>query len=689
MFVTAWDEGLDDAQLAAVTHADTPLVVVAGAGTGKTRTLTARVARLLERGVAPERILLLTFTRRAADDMLARAAALAARPELGRRLRGGTFHAVAHQLLCAWAQPLGLADGFSVLDPADATDVMDLLRDEHGLTGTETRLPKPSTLVELYSRCVNTKRTVAEVVASDFPWCEPHVEAIRALCRAFVERKRERCQLDFDDLLLYLRAALADEAIGVELAAMFDHVLVDEYQDVNAIQVDIVRGLRPDGRGLTVVGDDAQAVYGFRGASPAHLHELVVALPGAAVVHLERNFRSVQPILDVANRARPVAAAGATGADVRRLVLRACREGGARPTFTRCHDAASEARAVVASILEPHERGTPLREQAVLVRSAHHGDLVELELTARRVPYRKFGGLRFLETAHVKDFVATARLLANQADDVAWFRLLRLHEGIGPARARRLLATLPPERPAGADDWAETVAAAPAASRVALTGTMVGLLRARAGATPAARTDALLELLRPLVSARYADAPPRLADLERLAAAARASDDLAGFLAGLTLDPPSSSSDVAGPPHLDEDYVVVSTIHSAKGLEWRAVHLPHLVDGAFPSDMALRSPDGLAEEQRLFYVALTRARDALHLYSPMRMPYQRRGADDRHGFAQPSRFVDRALLALLHVHDEAAPRRLDTPAGTATPAASLAPRRAAIVAALDLDAYWQ
>ena len=674
MFGTAWDDGLDEAQLAAVTHGDSPLVIVAGAGTGKTRTLTARVALLLERGVPPERILLLTFTRRAADDMLARAAVLAGRSELAGRLRGGTFHAVAHQMVSAWAEVLGVGFGFSVLDPADAADVMDILRDEHGLTGGSVRVPRAGTLVDIYSRCVNTRRRVAEVVASTFPWCEPHVDAIGQLFKAYVARKAEHSQLDFDDLLLHWRAALMDEHLRAQLSAMFDHVLVDEYQDVNAIQVDIVRLLCPDGQGLTVVGDDAQAIYGFRGADAAHLHALAESMPGTRVVSLERNFRSFQPILDVANRVRPVRGGP-------KLVLTAFREGGQRPSLVRCHDASFEARAVVDRILERHERGFRLMQQAVLVRANHHSDLIELELSARRVPYRKYGGLRYVEAAHVKDFVATLRLLDNPADDLAWFRLLRLHEGIGPARARQLLETLPPRRPSAVAEWEETVAAAPPQARVALSTTLAGLADARA-APPPGRAEMVLGLLRPLVASHYTDSPSRLNDLERLCSAAAATDDLAAWLAEITLDPPLSAGDLAGPPHLDDDYVVVSTVHSAKGLEWPVVHLPHLVDGAFPSDMALQSREGLEEEWRLFYVAVTRARDELHLYSPLRLPHHRFARDDRHSLVQASRFIDDDLKRLLLV-EEVVPLRRGAIAGV------VASRRPAAVAqALDLDSLW-
>ncbi|MGO8721207.1 MAG: ATP-dependent helicase [Acidimicrobiales bacterium] len=645
----AWDANLDEAQLAAVAHGDEPLVIVAGAGTGKTRTLTARVARLLETGVPPERILLLTFTRRAADDMLARAAALSGHRDWGRRLRGGTFHAIAHQFIDAYAEPLGLQSGFSLLDPADAAETMDLLRDEQGLGSSEVRVPRSATLVDVYSRCVNTRHRLGEVLATDFPWCEPHLEAIAGLFKAYVARKRANGQVDFDDLLLLWRAALGDDRLGPRMIEMFDHVLVDEYQDVNALQVEIVRALRPGGRGLTVVGDDAQAIYGFRGADASYLHDLAGSLSGATVIALERNFRSVQPILNLANLVRPVEAGI-------RLKLQGQRPGGRRPVLVRCHDAPGEARAVVDGILDAHDEGLRLQDQAVLVRAAHHSDLIELELTARRVPYRKYGGLRFVEAAHVKDFAAVVRLLDNPADELAWFRLLRLHDGIGPSRGRALLELLAPRAGTSDHDWAEVVAAAPARSRVALAQSLEGLEAAREQAGVSARVTAVFRLVRPLVLNRYSEGPARVEDLDRLAAAACAMDDLSAWLAEITLDPPMSTGDRAGPPHLDEDFVIISTVHSAKGLEWASVHLPHLVDGAFPSDMALGSAAGLAEERRLFYVATTRARDRLTLYTPLRMPYQRRSRNDRHGLAPGSRFLEGEVLSALDIQDQTPPR---------------------------------
>jgi DNA helicase-2/ATP-dependent DNA helicase PcrA len=665
-----WDAGLDEAQLQAVLHGEGPLVVVAGAGTGKTRTLTSRLARLLDRGVEPERVLLLTFTRRAADDMLARAAALVGRPEHARRLRGGTFHAVARQVVAANAEALGVPAGFSVLDPGDAADVMDLLREEHGLAGGEVRAPRPATLVDIYSRCVATEQPLAEVLAADFPWCEPHRTAIAGLCRAYVERKRQRGQLDFDDLLLYWRAALGHPSLGPRLAAAYDHVLVDEYQDVNAVQADIVAGLRPDGRGLTVVGDDAQAVYGFRGADARHLAAVLTRHPEATVVRLETNFRSLGPICELANAARPP---GGTGP----LVLRALRRGGGRPVLERGHDAATEARVLAQAVLDAHQEGVALRHQAVLVRAAHHSDLIELELSARRIPYRKYGGLRFLEAAHVRDLVATLRLLDNPADDAAWLRLLRLHDGVGPARGRALARLLAPAGGDGLGRWAEVVAEAPAASRVALSATFEALDAARDRPDPE-RPAAVVAFLGPLVAGRYPAAEARTEDLGRLAAAASVVDDLAGWVAELTLDPPALTGELAGPPHLDEDYLVISTVHSAKGLEWPVVHLAHLADGAFPSDMALRSPDGLEEERRLFYVAVTRARDRLALYVPARLPHHRRAADDRHTLVPPSRFLTEAVVGALEVRHRAPPRPAMAPAGPPSGPP-----------AVDLDALWR
>lgn len=666
MFAGAtWDDGLDDHQLAVATHGEAPLVVIAGAGTGKTRALTARVACLLDRGIPAERILLLTFTRRAADEMLARAFALA-RLSGTRRPRGGTFHSMAHRFTAAYAEPLGLTKGFSIIDPAEAADLMDLMRPEHGLVGTETRLPRSATLVEMYSRCVNTGQTLHQLVPVEYPWCEPHVDAIASLFRSFTARKRDAALLDFDDLLLYWRALLSQVDLGPHLAGGFDYVLVDEYQDVNRLQVDIVHRLAPDGRGLTVVGDEAQAIYGFRGADSRHLRELVLGYPDASVIRLQRNFRSRQAILDVANTLRPD--------DGSNLQLYSERTVGSKPRHVRCHDATHEARMIVDSVLEALERGIMLRDQAVLVRASHHGDLVELELAARKVPYRKYGGLRFLEAAHVKDFMSAARLLTNPRDEVAWYRFLRLHDQVGPSRARTLVEAVM-RLDEGLGQWPEVVATAPAATRGALSASLGTLAAARSLTKPARQAEEVLGAVRPLIIRRYADAAVRLSDLERLVDATAQVEDFAAWLCQLTLDPPSSSGDLAGPPHLDEDYVTVSTIHSAKGLEWPIVHIPHVIDGMIPIDMSLTTPEGLDEERRLFYVAVTRARDELHLYSPLRMPHHRWARDDRHSLVPVSRFIDETVAAALDPTEVPPTPRQEASSTWAT-------------VAIDLDSLW-
>ncbi len=676
MFDSRWDAGLDDAQLAAVTQDQGPLVVLAGAGTGKTRTLTSRVAHLLERGIPPERVLLLTFTRRAAEDMLARAALLCPDRDAARRVWGGTFHAVAHRLVAEHASQLGLCE-VSVIDPGDVTDLLDMLRDDHGLASTpdqpahdRVRLPRASTLADIYSRSVSTARPARDVITADYPWCEPHTAQIMLLLKDFVTRKRARGLLDFDDLLLAWRALLEQPVVRERLIERWDHVLVDEYQDVNQVQVDIVSALRPQGCGLTVVGDDAQAVYAFRGATSGHLLDVARQFADATIVRLERNFRSRQPLLDLANVIRPCEDAQG------RLTLHADRTGdGQRPRLMRCYDAGEEARCVADAVLAGAEAGQRLREHAVLMRTGHHSDLLEVELTARRIPFVKFGGLKFLEAAHVKDFLAALRIVGNHVDEVAWFRLLRLHEGIGPARARALLSLLidplAAESPPDQDAWANAVvAAAPAPARTRLAATLLAMAGARGQAAIPAQVAACVAAISPLVQSHYADAGPRLADLERLAASAQASPDLGAFVAQVTLDPPASTGDYAKPPHLDEDYLTLSTVHSAKGLEWPHVHVIHAVDGAFPSDMALSTPQGLEEEQRLFYVAVTRARDTLAVYTPLRMPHHRRARDDRHSYAPQSRFLTTEALAVMEVVEtRREPARL--PAAPPLPAVAL------------------
>jgi DNA helicase-2/ATP-dependent DNA helicase PcrA len=661
-------EKLNEEQRQAATHAGGPLLILAGAGTGKTGTLVARAAWLRAQGTAASRILLLTFTRRAADDIMARATPRAV--TANERLCGGTFHSIAHRIIREHAEAFSLPPEFSVIDPSDVSDVMDGLRAEHDLVGTQRRAPRAAVCADIYTRCVNTRTPIAAVVQAGFPWCTDFTTQLSGLFRGYTAHKREHGLVDFDDLLLLWRAALADPAAGPALRGLFDAVLVDEYQDVNAIQAEIVQLLAPDGTGLTCVGDDAQAIYGFRGADPAHLRALAEAYPNLSIVRLVRNYRSKSAVLRLANVVRPQS-------DGLELALAAHRDGGQPPLLVRCHDEATQAREICARVLAAHESGVDLRDQAVLVRAAHHSDLLEIELAARGIPFVKYGGLKFTEAAHVKDFLAAARVVANPADDLAWFRLLRLHEGVGPVLARRVVDRLRLTEPGPFGRWPEALATMPGRVRPAVAATVSGLADAMALTGTAERATVILAALYAPLTARYPDSGHRIADLERLADAAASRPSLHDALVEIALDPPSSTGDLAGPPRLDEDYVIISTVHSAKGLEWPVVHLPQLIDGAVPSDMALSTPEGLAEERRLFYVAVTRARDQLFLYTPLRMHYRRMGRDDGHGYAPLSRFLDQAALAQCEVTD-------------AVPPAPLVPQVAKLAAAVDaeLDALW-
>ncbi len=626
---------LNDEQAAAATHRGAPLLVVAGAGTGKTKTLVARLASLLDDGVEPNRILLLTFTRRAAAEMLSRVEAAAGSG--ARQVWGGTFHSVATRLLRAVAPQIGLAPNFTVLDPGDVSDLFSIVRAEHVDHGGR-RFPKADTIASIYSRTVNAQQPLDEVLKADFGWCLEHRDALGAIFTAYTQAKREQNVLDYDDLLLFWRAVMPTP-IGAELRQRFDHVLVDEYQDTNPIQADIVAGLcrGDEAATLCVVGDDAQAIYGFRAATVAHLREFESSYPEAAVVTLEQNYRSTTPILDLANDVL------AQSPNHRRKHLWTERSGDGRPELVTCHDDADQARVICDAVLEARERGLTLQEQAVLFRAGHHSDRLELELTRRDVPYVKFGGLSYLETAHVKDLLSLLRIADNPDDRLAWHRVLTMLDGVGPATAARLLDELGVDE-TGVDALARFTDGAGEMPESAETA--ADELRAAFGDCTSGRLDcgSQVDRLRPFCiltfPGRYENAPARLGDLEQLAASAGDQTDRSRFLAELTLDPPSKTSDRAGPPHRDDDWLTLSTIHSAKGGEWRRVHLLHAADGNLPSDMAISDADGLDEELRLAYVALTRAKDELMVTFPLRFHVHRQRLDDRHVYAQLSRFLE-------------------------------------------------
>jgi DNA helicase-2/ATP-dependent DNA helicase PcrA len=626
---------LTKSQRAAVEHDDGHLLVVAGAGTGKTTTLAARVARLVARGTPPERILLLTFSRRAASELLRRAGELGGADVAGRAW-GGTFHAVANRLLRLHGRALGLDPSFTVLDQADGADLLALCRaelDAHDGAPARPvkRRARKEVLAQVLSRCVNTATPVSAVLERHFPWCKEERDDLVATFAAYTARKRAAQILDYDDLLVYWSVLLADADVAAAVAARFDHVLVDEYQDTNTLQAEVLDALARAGAAhglrLTAVGDDAQAIYGFRAATVRNILEFPERFD-AGVVVLEDNHRSSPQILATAN-----AVIAAMPREERHAkVLRSDRPAGPRPALVACADEAHQSAEVCARILERHERGIPLRDQAVLVRTGHHSALLELELGARRIPFVKYGGLRFLEAAHVKDLVALCRIVENPRDELAWFRILVLLDGIGPATGRRLAAAAARGTVPDVDaDLLET------------------LVEARTLPSGAA-VERARRWLDPVVERRYDNVGPRLGDLDALERAAAGASDLSRFLVELTLDPPASTGDLAGPPHLDDDHLTLSTIHSAKGGEWRIVHVLSLVDGCLPSDLATGDAAQVEEERRLLYVALTRAKDELHCYTPLRMHHHRQAGgvrSDAHGYAPLSRFLDPDVLATM------------------------------------------
>ncbi|TML00244.1 MAG: ATP-dependent helicase [Actinobacteria bacterium] len=654
----AWLDDLNGAQRAAATHAGGPLLILAGAGTGKTTTLCSRMAWLLSEGIPAERILLLTFMRRAAREMVRRARALAERaaPQAGPVV-GGTFHSVAHRMVRLHASSLGLDPGFGLLDAADAADLLDLVREDRGQAQSRRRFPRAQTMLDIYSRTVNSQAPLAEMLAESFPWCAEHREALAESFRAYGARKRALGVLDLDDLLLYWRALARDEVVGAAMGDSFEHVLVDEYQDVNGIQVDIVRSLRGTRRELTVVGDDFQAIYGFRAASARHILDFPEHFPDACTIKLEQNYRSAAPILAVANA---VSAQDESGYP---KTLWTEREGGQAPVLCFPRDEGAQAHEVCERVSAAREQGMELRRQAVLFRTGHDSDLLELELARRGIPFVKYGGLRFLDAAHVKDLIALLRLCDNPADEVSWFRVLQLLDGVGPVRARRALDALqaPGGRAPSLDRWPQACLELPDSARapaVALLEALACAHGADAKASSGALVEQLCEALAPLITARYEDGRARVSDLDQLAAAARSSESVRQFVSELVLDPPCSSADLARPPHLDEDYLVLSTVHSAKGLEWEAVHVIGAYDGNFPADMNAASEEGIAEERRLLYVALTRARRLLQVYVPSRYFHRPRGGDDAHGLGSASRFLSvevQRLFEVVHDREPVAP----------------------------------
>jgi DNA helicase-2/ATP-dependent DNA helicase PcrA len=622
-----------------------PLLVIAGAGSGKTNTLAHRVAHLIVRGADPRRILLMTFSRRAASEMTRRVERIA------RRVLGdnagvmtdalscaGTFHGIGARLLREYSERIGLDPAFTIHDREDSADLVNLVRHDLGFSRTESRFPTKGTCLAIYSRCVNAETPIEQVLGQFFPWCSGWAAELKQLFAAYVEAKQQQNVLDYDDLLLYWAQMVSDPALAVEIGGRFDHVMVDEYQDTNRLQSSILLALKPGGHGLTVVGDDAQSIYSFRAATVRNILDFPDQFnPKAEVVTLDRNYRSTQPVLSAAN--------GVIGLAKERFTknLWTDKTSTRKPQLVAVRDEGDQARYIVERVLENREEGARLKDQAVLFRTSSHSGPLEIELTRRNIPFVKFGGLKFLDAAHVKDMLALLRFVENPRDRVAGFRVLHLLPGVGPASAQRVLDCMAetadpvsalcnlPSPPRAGEDWQAFVRAI---KDLRYSEWPVDIERARLWYEP--HLDRIHE-----------DAEVRRADLIQLEQIASGYPSRERFLTELTLDPPDATSDQAGVPLLDEDYLILSTIHSAKGQEWKSVFVLNVVDGCMPSDLGAGTSAELEEERRLLYVAMTRSKDDLHLMVPQRFfTHGQNARGDRHVYASRTRFIPETLLPM-------------------------------------------
>ncbi|MBB4186482.1 DNA helicase-2/ATP-dependent DNA helicase PcrA [Sinorhizobium terangae] len=647
----AYLEKLNDRQRSAVEHGigpdhglvGGPLLIIAGAGSGKTNTLAHRVAHLIVNGADPRRILLMTFSRRAAAEMSRRVERICTQV-LGAGSGvmtdalawAGTFHGIGARLLRIYAEQIGLNVDFTIHDREDSADLMNLVRHELGFSKTESRFPTKGTCLAIYSRTVNSQTPLNDVLRNWYPWVSGWESQLKALFAGYVEAKQAQNVLDYDDLLLYWAQMVSDPLLAADIGGRFDHVLVDEYQDTNKLQSSVLMALKPGGRGLTVVGDDAQSIYSFRAATVRNILDFPKEFsPPADVITLDRNYRSTQTILAAANGVIELARERFT------KNLWTDRQSAERPKLLTVRDESDQANYIVEQVLANRETGMRLKQQAVLFRASNHSGPLEVELTRRNIPFVKFGGLKFLDSAHVKDMLAVLRFAQNPRDRVAGFRLLQMLPGIGPQTAGKILDAIAadpeplmtlaeiPSPPKSGDDWVR----------------LVELLQGLRRSGWPAEIAMVRTWYEPHLDRIHEDAETRKADLLQLEQIASGYPSRERFLTELTLDPPDATSDQAGVPLLDEDYLILSTIHSAKGQEWRAVFMLNVVDGCIPSDLGTGTTHDLEEERRLLYVGMTRAKDSLTLMVPQRFFTGGQHAQgDRHVYASRTRFIPATLL---------------------------------------------
>jgi DNA helicase II / ATP-dependent DNA helicase PcrA len=624
---------LNPQQLAAVTAGAGPSLVIAGAGSGKTRTLVYRVAYLIDSGVDPSQILLLTFTRKSAQQMLERAGELIGASS--QRVCGGTFHSVANLLLRRYGRSIGVEPGFTILDRGDAEDLIALVRSQLGLNEKDKRFPRKGTIMEMLSKCENTLRSLDEIILEEFSHFSDHAQDLGRLQKAYISAKRQKQLLDYDDLLVMLRQLLLlDESARTTISRQYRYILVDEYQDTNRLQAEVIRQLATSHNNVMVVGDDSQSIYAFRGATFKNIMDFPVLFPGTAIFKLEENYRSTQPILNLANCIIDEAAEKYT----KRLFTR--KLDGPLPALVEAAGENAQSRFIAQKILELREEGVPLSEMAVLFRSSFHSFDLEIELSRKGLPFIKRGGVKFIETAHVKDLLAHLRILANPLDTVSWNRVLMLVEGVGPKKAQDLLAAL-----VKADQPYEVLRGLSGRSGPGLKN-LANTLQGLAGAIamkPSEQVNHIYEYYLPILKEHYDDYPKRTRDLDHLHTIAEGYAGVETFLADLALEPPDGSAVGVDAPDRDDERLVLSTIHSAKGLEWQCVFVIWVVDGKFPSMYSFVADEDLEEERRLFYVSVTRAKRHLFLTYPINVYDKTSGML----LSKPSRFLDHVSSDLL------------------------------------------
>ena len=625
-FSICYENELNPDQFQVVSALDGPILVIAGAGSGKTRTLVYRVARLIESGIAPQQILLLTFTRRSAQEMIDRAGLLLG--DVCAQVRGGTFHSVANLILRQWGGSIGLGSAFTIMDRSDAEDLIHLVRNALGFGQRERRFPRKQTIAEILSKAQNTLVSVEDVIATDYPPFLDQVPEMQQLATQYAQAKRSRGLLDYDDLLARLVDLLeADTVVRERLSQSHRYIMVDEYQDTNRLQARILRLLCDGHQNLMVVGDDAQSIYSFRGAHFRNIIDFPLEFSGTRIFKLEENYRSTQPILDLTN----AILAQAKERYPKSLFTR--QHGGALPVLGRCETENHQSRFVCQKISEIVDLGVSLDDVAVLFRSSFHSFDLEIELTRSGIPFIKRGGSRFVESGHIKDVLAHLRVAQNPFDQVSWNRVLQLLDGIGPKKSesilRRVLESCNPIEAIAA------ISKERAGAVLAPTARLLSELHAETTGV-ASRLELLLEHYLPILRERFDDHPKRAKDLEHLYTISHRYHRLDEFLADMALEPPDGNTSESGASAVDGGRIVLSTIHSAKGLEWHTVFVIWALDGRFPSVYSLETEDELEEERRLLYVATTRAKQNLFVTYPINVFDRTIGTV----LSRPSRFLE-------------------------------------------------